>query len=267
MGILNLTPDSFYDGGSCFTLNSALLKTQTMLQEGASIIDVGGESTKPGALPVSLKEEQKRVIPVIKALIKQFPSIFLSIDTYKPQIADEALSLGAKMLNDITGLSDLDMIKVVKKHQAFVVLMHMHQNPQNMQKNPLEEKVVLKVLDFFQERVEKALSFGIQKNKIILDPGIGFGKTHQGNLDLIKASSFFEQQLGCPVLIGASRKSIIAHLLSSPLIDRKNGSVLVHALAFLFGAKLIRVHDVKESFEALKILDSFKLSSFHFNLS
>jgi len=267
MGILNLTPDSFYDGGSCLTLNSALLKAQSMLQEGAFIIDVGGESTKPGVMPVSLEEEQKRVIPVIKALIKQIPSIFLSIDTYKPQIADEALSLGAQMLNDITGLSNLDMIQVAKKHQAFVVLMHMHQSPQNMQENPLEEKVVLKVLDFFQERVEKALSFGIQKNKIILDPGIGFGKTPQANLDLIKASGFFQKKMGLPVLIGASRKSVIGHLLSHPELDRKNGSVIVHLLAFLFGAHIVRVHDVKESFEALKILDRFELSSFIRNLS
>ena len=254
MGILNITPDSFSDGGQFLRLDQAIAHAQQMVADGADFIDIGGESSRPGAAPVSEAEELDRVIPIIDALTKSF-SVPISIDTYKPRVAELALEHGATILNDITGLQNPDMVKVAAKFHAPVILMHMLGTPQTMQQNPTYSDVITDIKTFFKKQLAIAHAAGI--TDIILDPGLGFGKTLEHNLTILKRLNEFTD-LGYPLLIGPSRKSFIGTLTGLPVEDRLEGSIAATVIAALNGAKIIRVHDVKESKRALQIVDAVK---------
>jgi dihydropteroate synthase len=255
MGILNVTPDSFSDGGQYPDVNSALEAALTMANEGADIIDIGGESTRPGAEPIALETELNRVIPVIEA-IRKHSNIPISIDTYKSVVAEKALQTGADMINDISGLRfDPEMAAKIKKYNAAVVIMHMQGKPRNMQDNPTYQNLVDEILHFLNDSVQLAISSGIDRNQIIIDPGIGFGKSVEDNYRLIRYLREF-QSLGQPILIGLSRKSFIGKLLDLPVDQRLEGSLASLAAAILNGADFVRVHDVKESARAVKVIDS-----------
>ena len=253
MGILNITPDSFSDGGQYIHLDQALAHAEQMIAEGADIIDIGGESSRPGAAPVPEAEELDRVIPLIDRLKKL--GVPISIDTYKPRVAALALEHGATILNDITGLQNPDMVKVVARFHAPVILMHMRGTPQTMQQNPAYSDVITDIKTFFKKQLAIAHAAGI--TDIILDPGLGFGKTLEHNLTILKGLNEFTD-LGYPLLIGPSRKSFIGTLTGLPVEDRLEGSIAATVIAALNGAKIIRVHDVKESKRALQIVDAVK---------
>ncbi|MGC9003788.1 MAG: dihydropteroate synthase [bacterium] len=246
MGILNITPDSFYDGGRYNELDRAIARAEEMVEEGASIIDVGGESTRPGSESVSLEEELRRVIPAIKELVKRI-DLPISIDTYKAEVARRAIEEGAEMVNDISALRfDEKMVEVVREHKVAVVLMHMKGTPKDMQENPYYEDVVGEVYDFLKERVEWAQMNGIERDYLLIDPGIGFGKRTIDNIELIRRLSEF-RSLGLPILIGPSRKSFLGNILGGlPPEERLEGTAAAVAVSVLKGASIIRVHDVKE---------------------
>jgi len=255
MGILNITPDSFSDGGQYPNVNSALEAALRMADEGADIIDIGGESTRPGAEPVALETELNRVIPVIEA-IRQHSNIPISIDTYKSVVAEKALQTGADMVNDISGLRfDPEMAATVKKYNAALVIMHMQGKPRNMQDNPTYQNLIDEILHFLNDSVCLAISSGIDRNQIIIDPGIGFGKSVEDNYRLIHYLREF-QSLRQPILIGLSRKSFIGKLLELPVDQRLEGSLASLSAAILNGADFVRVHDVRESARAVKVIDS-----------
>jgi dihydropteroate synthase len=255
MGILNVTPDSFSDGGKYFNLKDAVKQAVRMAEEGADIIDVGGESTRPGAEPVPIKEELGRVIPVIKELVKEL-DLPISIDTYKSEVAKKALDQGANMINDISALRfDPDMRKVASEYDVPVVLMHIKGTPRNMQKNPFYTDVIQEISDYLNESIEIARKAGIAEDKIIIDPGIGFGKRVKDNLDILKNLRELTY-LGKPILIGISRKSFIGKLLDLPLAQRLEGSLSASVLAIANGANILRVHDVKENKRAAQIADA-----------
>lgn len=255
MGILNVTPDSFADGGRYDTLDSALLQAERMAEEGADIIDIGGESTRPGARPVPLKEEMGRTIPVIKELVKRI-DLPISIDTYKSQVAREALDSGASLVNDISALRvDEGMAGVVSRYKAPLVLMHMQGEPRNMQKNPHYKDVVGEIISFLRERVAFAKEKGIDEERIIVDPGIGFGKTTEHNLKIFNRLSEF-RSLGRPILVGPSRKSVIGNVLNLPVEERLEGTAATVAASILNGADIIRVHDVKEMKRVVDMTDA-----------
>jgi len=256
MGILNATPDSFSDGGEHLGVDKALKRAEEMLSEGAQIIDIGGESTRPGAPRVEEEEEIKRVIPIIREIRKRLgDSFFISVDTYKARVAELALKEGADIVNDISGLSfDKRMAEVVADFSCPVVIMHIKGTPQTMQINPSYEDVIGEIYSYFEERMEFALKSGIEREKIILDPGIGFGKRVEDNLCILKRLSEFKS-LGRPILVGASRKSFIGKLLGiEEPKERLAGSLAAAAKAALSGAKIIRAHDVKETEELLSLL-------------
>ena len=254
MGILNVTPDSFSDGGKFIHLGKALSQAQSMEKNGADIIDIGGESTRPGATPVSLEEEINRTIPVIEA-IRKFSNISISIDTYKSEVAEKALLAGADFINDISGLTfDSRMIRIVNNFDVPVVLMHIKGTPRNMQTNPTYIDVIKELLDFFSLQIQKALDFGIKKEQIIIDPGIGFGKQLNDNFILIQRLKEFSG-LGFPILIGPSRKSFIGLTLDVPSGDRLEGTLASISASILNGASIVRVHDVKEVKRAVVITD------------
>ena len=258
MGILNVTPDSFYDGGKYTYVDKAVKHAIEMVKEGAQIIDVGGESTRPGAQKVSEEEELKRVIPVIKALKESLPkNIFISVDTYKAKVAQEALKMGADIINDISGLTfDENMINVLKETQAPVVINHIKGTPQDMQKNPFYKDVILEVEEFFENQIEKLLKVNYPYSHIILDVGIGFGKRLEDNLKLIKNISHFKK-FKLPLLIGTSRKSFIGKVLNldSPK-DRLEGTLSIDIYLYLEGVNIFRVHDVKAHKYALEMIDA-----------
>ena len=254
MGILNVTPDSFSDGGKFIHLSKALSQAQYMENNGADIIDIGGESTRPGAVPVSLEEEINRTIPVIEA-IRKFSNISISIDTYKSEVAEKALLAGADFINDISGLTfDSRMMEIVKKFDVPVVLMHIKGTPRNMQTNPTYIDVIKDLLKFFSFQIQKALDFGIKKEQIIIDPGIGFGKQLNDNFILIRRLKEFSE-LGFPILIGPSRKSFIGLTLDVPSEDRLEGTLATVSAGILNGASIVRVHDVKEVKRTVIITD------------
>lgn len=253
MGILNITPDSFYDGGKYQEMLLSLERVTAMTEAGVDIIDVGGESSRPGALPVSAEDELERILPLIKTVLSHDPHLTLSVDTYKPEVAAEVLKAGALIINDIYGLRKPGMAEVIADHDAGCVIMHMQGEPHNMQEAPFYKDVVSEVMTFLEERANFALSKGIKETQIVLDPGIGFGKRVEDNLKLIKQINRLKS-LGFPLLIGASRKSLIGKILGNELQDRKNGSIVLHTLALFQGADIIRVHDFKESAEIMKIL-------------
>ena len=251
IGILNVTPDSFSDGGKYLNLKSALNRAKELLEEGAEIIDVGGESTRPFSDPVPEEEELKRVIPVIKTIKKEFPDSIISIDTYKSKVAEEALKAGANIVNDISALRfDSNMIEVIKDFNCPIIIMHMQGNPKTMQINPTYKDVVKEVKEFLQKRIEFLVEKGIPFENIIIDPGIGFGKTFKHNLQILKNLESF-QELNRPILIGHSRKSFIGEIINKPPFQRDGGTIGISLFAYLKGIHFLRVHKVDLNKDAL----------------
>ncbi len=252
MGVLNVTPDSFSDGGKFNQLDAAMQQVQSMVDATVDVIDVGGESTRPGAEVVNVDEEIKRVVPIIKAIKEKYPELMISIDTSKAEVMEAAIMAGAGMINDVNALEADGAIEVAVKHDVMVCLMHKKGTPENMQDNPEYDDVVQQVLDYLDERVEACLAYGMNADNIILDPGIGFGKTLSHNLKLIQNTSTMKQ-MGLPVLLGVSRKSMFADLLNRPVQERLAGSLAVAQFAYLQGADYFRVHDVAETVDVLTV--------------
>ncbi|OGC87276.1 MAG: dihydropteroate synthase [candidate division Zixibacteria bacterium RBG_16_48_11] len=259
MGVINVTPDSFSDGGKFFDVHSAVDHGLRLEQEGADIVDVGGESTRPGSEPILIDEELKRVIPVIEALSQKI-KIPISVDTYKAEVAKKALEAGADIINDISGLRfDPKMIQVAQEFHCPVILMHIQGTPKNMQENPVYEDVVREIKDYFQERIRFAVSSGVDESRLILDPGIGFGKNFEHNLSLLNSLLLFKS-LERPILVGVSRKSFVGKILDLPVTERLEGSLAALAYSVWQGANIVRVHDVKESVRAARVIDRLKNS-------
>ena len=251
MGILNVTPDSFSDGGKYYNVSSALQRAKELIEEGADIIDVGGESTRPFSEPVPEEKEIKRVIPVIKAIRNEFPDIPISIDTYKAKVAELALKSGADIVNDISALRlDPEMIKVIKDFQCPVIIMHMKGTPKTMQINPVYQNVVEEIKKFLEERISFLVNNGINFENIIIDPGIGFGKKLEHNLAILKNLESFHS-LNRPILIGHSRKSFIGEITSRSVSQREGGTVGVSLFCFLKGVNILRVHRVDLNKDAI----------------
>lgn len=245
MGVINITPDSFSDGGLYFKLDDALDHAKKLITEGADILDIGGESTRPGANPISVQEEIDRTIPVIESLKKFDPQCVISIDTYKFEVAEKAILAGAEIINDISGLSfDSNMVKLVAEHKIPVVIMHMKGTPKNMQDNPHYDDLLFDINNFFKKQIEFAKSKGVKDEQIILDPGIGFGKSFDNNFEIIKNLNLINS-LGYPVLIGTSRKAFIGNILNNaPIQDRLFGTAATVSIGINNGARIFRVHDV-----------------------
>ncbi len=262
MGILNVTPDSFSDGGLFFDKKRAVEHALRMVEEGADIIDIGGESTRPGASMVDEDEELRRVIPVIEAISGKV-KVPISIDTYKARVAEEALKAGASMVNDISGLRfDPRMAEVVARYEVPVVIMHIKGTPRDMQKNPTYKALIPEIMDYLREGIEIARQRGVRDDMIIIDPGIGFGKTVEHNLEIIHRLSEFKG-FEKPILIGPSRKSFIGRVLNdAPVTERLEGTGASVAIAIFNGADIIRVHDVKEMVRVARVADAIKNMSY-----
>ena len=255
MGILNVTPDSFSDGGLFFEPEKAVERGLQMAEEGADIIDIGGESTRPGSESVTEEQEIERVVPVIECLVREV-RIPLSIDTCKAGVAAAALQAGASIVNDISGMTfDLQMMDVARRHDATVVLMHIKGTPKTMQQHPQYENVIREVYEFLSIQSGKARAHGIRQ--ILVDPGIGFGKDLGQNLDLMKGLKTFSL-LGCPILVGPSRKSFIGTLLDLPVEERLEGTAAAVTACILHGANIVRVHDVKQMKRVACVADALK---------
>ena len=253
MGILNTTPDSFSDGGQFDTLSAAKTHAKMMINHGADIIDIGGESTRPGAKLVETDEEIRRTYPVVQAL-RDVSSLPVSIDTRKAEVAELALKAGANWINDVSGLSfDSDMVNIVIKEDTPLCIMHSPPNPKKMQQNVNYDDVLLDVYDYLEARIEFAVSQGVKRTNIVIDPGIGFGKTQKHNLVLLRGLALFHS-LGCPILLGASRKRFIGTISGSEDVNtRMPGSLAVALAAVAQGSQFVRVHDVLETVQALKL--------------
>ncbi|HHY46150.1 MAG TPA: dihydropteroate synthase [Firmicutes bacterium] len=255
MGILNVTPDSFSDGGLYLDTDAAVAHARALVADGADIIDVGGESTRPGAQPVPCEEELARVIPVIERIREEIP-VPISIDTYKAEVARQAIRAGAGIINDISALRmDPDLGRVAAEHDVPVVLMHMQGEPRTMQADPRYKCVVSEVISFLREAEDRAVSCGIRPERIIVDPGIGFGKLLEHNLEILRRLREFTV-LGHPILVGTSRKSFIASMVGRSLDERDDGTLATVALAVAGGADIVRVHDVKRAVRAARIADA-----------
>lgn len=260
MGIVNVTPDSFSDGGRYFDPGKAISHGIDLAREGADIIDVGGESTRPGARPLSAREEIERVLPVIRGLRRAVP-IPISVDTYKADVARAALAEGADMVNDISALRfDAAMAPLIAAEKVPVVLMHMQGAPQTMQQRPRYQNVVQEVREFLQSRIDFALEAGVEADRIIIDPGIGFGKELDHNLALLRGIPILVS-LGRPILVGPSRKTFIGKILEVGPEERLEGSLAAAVAAVLAGANMIRTHDVKEARRAIRIADALRFGS------
>jgi dihydropteroate synthase len=259
MAVLNITPDSFSDGGAFFEPEQAVKQARRLVAEGAAILDIGGESTRPGADPVPLEEELRRVLPVVRELHREFPEVILSIDTYKAETARQAIEAGADIINDITALrGDPEMVKVVKETGAGVVLMHMQGTPKTMQTAPHYRDVVAEVTNFLEERRTFACNHGVEFDRIALDPGFGFGKRDQDNVRLIRRLNAVAA-LGSPTVVGISRKSTLARLSGEPKLpfsERLWPTVAATCLLRLGGAQVLRVHDVQANLEALRMTEA-----------
>lgn len=252
MGIVNVTPDSFSDGGKFSSTDLAVEHAIKLIAEGADILDVGGESTRPGADPVSLDEELNRVIPVIEALSK-VSTIPISIDTYKPEVMRLAIEAGADMVNDVRALQEPSALEIVANSNVGVCLMHMQGTPQTMQTNPQYDDVVVEVKQFLNDRLHATITHGIAKSRILLDPGFGFGKTRAHNIILIQQLEKLNA-LGQPLLVGLSRKSVLAAIAGADEGQRSNASIAAAVISAMKGAKIIRVHDVKATVDALAVV-------------
>ena len=257
MGILNITPDSFSDGGVFFAREAALRQARQMYEAGAAIIDVGGESTRPGARPVSVQEELDRVIPIIETLHAELP-VILSVDTSKAEVMREAVQAGAGMINDVYALRREGALDAARECDVPVCLMHMQGEPRTMQQEPRYGDVVQEVLQFLRQRIETCRQAGIAREKLLIDPGFGFGKRLQHNLQLMKQLPELAA-LGCPVLVGVSRKSMLGSLLGGrPVEGRLHASVAAATLAVWLGAAIVRVHDVGATVDAVKVAAAVK---------
>ncbi|RXG27594.1 dihydropteroate synthase [Leeuwenhoekiella marinoflava] len=254
MGILNITPDSFYDGGSYKNEQDILKQAEKMLADGATFIDVGAYSSRPGAKDISVDEECSRLIPVVELLVKTFPDILLSIDSFRAKVASEAVSAGAALVNDISaGLLDEQMLQTVSELQVPYILMHMRGTPQTMKTRTQYEDLIQEVILYLSERVAAARALGI--NDIVVDPGLGFAKTVSQNFELLNATNQF-QILDLPMLIGLSRKSMITKILDIDAQSALNGTTVLNTIALQKGASILRVHDVKEAMEAVKLYEA-----------
>jgi dihydropteroate synthase len=258
MGVLNVTPDSFADGGLYFDKSAAIERAYQIVKEGADIIDIGGESTRPGSEPISIDEELRRTIPIIKSIAKKI-KVPISIDTYKSEVAKSALDAGASMVNDISGLRfDPRMPEVIYEYKVPVVIMHIKGTPKDMQVNPVYEALIPEIMDYFRTGITIASRAGIAEDRIIIDPGIGFGKTYNHNLEIIKNLREFTF-LQKPILIGPSRKAFIGKILgNAPVTERLEGTAAAVAISIMHGANIIRVHDVKEMLKVAKVVDAIK---------
>ncbi|GAB4497898.1 MAG: dihydropteroate synthase [Saprospiraceae bacterium] len=257
MGILNVTPDSFFDGGRYSGKDAALKQAEKMLSEGAAILDIGGASSRPGAAEISEKEEFERVVPVIEVIKSHFSEAIISIDTWRASVAKAAIEAGASMVNDISGGQfDGKMFETVAALGTPYILMHMQGTPATMQQNPHYEDVVTEVLDFFIKKIEKLRALGVKD--IVLDPGFGFGKTVEHNYQLLKNLHVFGSVTGLPVLAGISRKSMICKVLKVNPEHALNGTTALHIVALQQGAKILRVHDVREAVEVIKLWETLE---------
>ncbi|WP_342808116.1 dihydropteroate synthase [Alteromonas sp. M12] len=252
MGILNVTPDSFSDGGKYVGLDNALTQAEIMISAGADFIDVGGESTRPGAQDVGVQQELDRTIPVIEAIHANF-DVVVSIDTSKPQVMKHAVDAGAGLINDIRALSEEGAIKAAAKTGAAICLMHMQGQPKNMQQAPTYDDVVNDVIAFLQSKIEQCLRAGIPKSLLMIDPGFGFGKTLPHNYQILDRLEEMKE-LDLPMLIGVSRKSMIGNLLDREVDERLAGSIAAATIALTKGASILRVHDVKQTVDAVKVV-------------
>ncbi|CRL62908.1 dihydropteroate synthase [Proteus vulgaris] len=254
MGILNVTPDSFSDGGTHNSLNDAVNHAAKLIAEGASIIDIGGESTRPGANDVSIDEELQRVVPVVEAICQRF-DVWISVDTSKAQVITESANVGASIINDIRSLQEPGALEAAAKTGLPVCIMHMQGDPKTMQQSPHYENVMIDVDCFLRENIQRCVDAGIEKNQIILDPGFGFGKNLAHNYQLLAHLSELHH-FGLPILAGMSRKSMVGQLLNVPPQERVAGSVACAVIAAMQGAQIIRVHDVKETVDAMKVVQA-----------
>ena len=267
MGILNITPDSFYDGGIHNDKAAILSQTEKMLKEGATFIDVGAYSSRPGAVHISEEEELERIVPIVNLLLKEFPTVLLSIDTFRGKVADTCLNMGAALINDISaGSLDNNMLQIVAAHKVPYIMMHIKGSPKNMQQQTDYKNLLKEILLYFSEKVMVARDVGI--NDIIIDPGFGFAKTTDQNFELLKDLALFET-LGLTVLIGLSRKSMIYKTLNIDAYNALNGTTALHIYGLIHGANILRVHDVKEAVECIKLSEKLKVknrgNSFGFN--
>lgn len=260
MGILNITPNSFYDGGQYVTEKSILNQVEKMLLEGAAFIDLGAYSSKPNAALVSEEEEIERLLPVIKSVLKHFPDTLLSIDTFRSEVAKVSLDLGAAMINDIAaGNLDEKMFETIAKYQVPYVMMHMKGTPQTMTSLTQYDNIVKEMLFYFSEKIATARSFGI--NDLIVDPGFGFAKTTEQNYEVLQHLALF-QNLELPILVGVSRKSMVYKILETNAEDALNGTTVLNTIALTKGANILRVHDVKEAVEAAKLFTTSKIINY-----
>ena len=256
MGILNITPDSFSDGDKFFTPDNALQQARKLISEGADIIDIGGESTRPGARKVPLKEELDRVLPIIKALREENPDLPISIDTYKSRVAAAAVAAGADLINDISGFNfDPEMAEIAAETGVYSVLMHIQGTPEEMQKEPRYDDLFAEVSSYFEKSITQAENAGVKREKIILDPGIGFGKTLEHNLLLLKHLAEFTG-FGLPLLLGTSRKSFISKLTNAKIDERLPASLATIAQGLTNGANILRVHDVAATRQVVTVIDA-----------
>ena len=256
MGVLNVTPDSFSDGGQFNQLELALARAKEMVDQGANIIDVGGESTRPGALPVSVQEEMDRVCPVVELVSKSL-DVVISVDTSRPEVMSETVSLGAGLINDVRAFTVPGALEFVVQHEVALCLMHMKGTPLTMQNQPEYTSVKDEVFGFLKLRAQELIAAGVHSDRIIIDPGFGFGKTLEHNLELLSATGEL-CKLGYPVLIGLSRKSMIALLLNHQVDERLFGSIAAATIGASLGASILRVHDVQETVDAAKVVDALK---------
>ena len=257
MGVINVTPDSFSDGGEFFEKERAVDQALHFAADGADLIDIGGESTRPYSKGISAEEEMNRVIPVIEALKKEL-TLPISIDTLKSQVAREALRCGASMVNDISALrSDPGMASVVADAGVPVILMHMKGTPADMQAHPTYDDVAAEIIDFLRKAIDQAVSWGIRRERIIVDPGIGFGKTFDHNLEILRELGRF-QCLDAPILVGSSRKAFIGRILDKKVHERDTGTMATVAAAVMNGAHIVRVHNVKQAVETVRVIDAIK---------
>lgn len=250
MGIINCTPDSFHASSRVQSIEKAIVLAQKHLNEGASILDIGAYSSRPGAENISSEEEINRLFPIVEAIRKKFPEVLMSIDSFRAEVIEKVLPLGIDMVNDISGLADENILKVIEGKNIAYLLMHTQGTPQNMQDAPTYQNVSTEVYQFFKEKI--ALIKKHRINDIIIDPGFGFGKTLEHNFDLFKNIPFFKS-LNTPILIGISRKSMINKTLNCTAAEALNGTTALHAIALQKGGNILRVHDVKEAIETIKL--------------
>ncbi|WP_097066667.1 dihydropteroate synthase [Nitrosovibrio sp. Nv4] len=253
MGIVNVTPDSFSDGGLCASTESALRHAVRLIEQGADWLDIGGESTRPGSMPVDVEEELRRIIPVVEALAGM--GVPVSVDTTKPEVMHAAIKAGAAMINDVNALRSPGALEAVAAGGAAACLMHMQGEPRNMQINPQYNDVVAEVKEFLQQRLNAAQAAGIMRERLVIDPGFGFGKTQEHNIQLLRHLDCFSD-LGVPVMVGLSRKAMLGKITGNEAIDRIHASVAAALLAVAKGAGIVRVHDVKATRDALAVYNA-----------